>query len=198
MKTRLLFTAVSVFLMMTTAQATEDVQSHNNEENFKGIMTGYRNAQPVLFQFNGVDYAVFPDGTLQYELPQRMITRQRGNRWNSRSFYNRRFNRNRGLIRHNRLGQVTRIGNTRISYFPNGQVARVGRLRMDYQGFNAVLRQVGGLEVRYNRRGQLIAARGCVNNREVDCRFQEFGTFQDADQDAWDDGIFFKRAPGQQ
>jgi len=149
MKTRLLFTAVSVFLMMTTAQATEDVQSHNNEENFKGIMTGYRNAQPVLFQFNGVDYAVFPDGT-------------------------------------------------RISYFPNGQVARVGRLRMDYQGFNAVLRQVGGLEVRYNRRGQLIAARGCVNNREVDCRFQEFGTFQDADQDAWDDGIFFKRAPGQQ
>jgi len=137
MKTRLLFTAVSVFLMMTTAQATEDVQSHNNEENFKGIMTGYRNAQPVLFQFNGVDYAVFPDGSLQYELPQRMITRQRGNRWNR-------------------------------------------------------------LEVRYNRRGQLIAARGCVNNREVDCRFQEFGTFQDADQDAWDDGIFFKRAPGQQ
>ncbi len=179
--------------MMTTAQASE-VTSDVTTNDFKGYLNPYRNVQPVLFQLNGIDYAIFPDGTLQYELPQRRFVRN-NNRWNRRNNFNTRFNSRRGFVRHNRLGQVTRIGNTRISYFPNGQVARIGHLRTDYIGRNGVLRQIGGLEVRYNRRGQLIAARGCVDQRLIDCTFQEFGTFQTADPDAWDDGFFFKKAP---
>lgn len=192
MKKRLLFIAVSVILMMTTAQASE-VTSDVTTNDLKGYFNPYRNAQPVLFQLNGIDYAIFPDGSLQYELPERSFARN--NRLNRRSNFYTRFNNRRGFVRHNRLGQVTRIGNTRISYFPNGQVARIGHLRTDYVGRNGVLRQIGGLEVRYNRRGQLIAARGCVDQRLADCTFQSFGTFQDADQNAWDDGFFFKKEP---
>lgn len=49
-------------MMMTTAQANEVLV---NQDNLQGELTRYRNAQPVLFALNNVDYAVFPDGRVE-------------------------------------------------------------------------------------------------------------------------------------
>lgn len=189
MKKMLLFIAAGL-LMMTTAQANEILV---NQDNSKGELTRYRNAQPVLFALNGIDYAVFPDGRVEYELPRSSQT------YGDRSSNYRRYNvnrrstdRSRGFVSYNRSGQVTKIGNTRISYFASGQVARIGHLSMDYTRRGGVLNQVGGLQVRYNRNGKLVAARGQVNLRDRLSHSQDFGHFNDNNTDDWDDGVFFK------
>lgn len=185
----ILFIAAGL-MMMTTAQANEVLAS---QDNLKGELTRYRNAQPVLFALNGIDFAVFPDGRVEFELPRTVQTY--GNRSSNRRYdRNRRsYNRSRAAVRYNRKGQVTKIGTTRISYFASGQVARIGHLNMDYTHRSGVLNQVGGLQVRYNRNGRLIAARGQVNLRDRLSHNQDFGHFPDDNSD-WDDGVFFKRA----
>ena len=52
----ILFIAAGL-MMMTNAQANENLV---NKDNLKGELTRYRNAQPVLFALNGIDYAVYP------------------------------------------------------------------------------------------------------------------------------------------
>lgn len=192
MKKMILFIAASL-MIMTTAQASEILET---QDNLKGELTRYRNAQPVLFALNGIDYAIFPDGHVEFELPRNFRNYgNRNNRGNNRRYdINRRTSsrNNRGLVRYNRRGQVTRIGDTRISYFGSGQVARIGHLNMDYTRRGGVLNQVGGLEVRYNRRGQLVAARGQINFRDRLTHNQDFGHFDDDSRD-WNDGVFFKR-----
>lgn len=191
MKKMLLFIAAGL-MMMTTAQAIEIFET---QDHLRGEFTRYRNAQPVLFALNGIDFAVFPDGHVEFEIPHNVrVNRNRGNN-NRRYELNRRssIRNNRGFVRYNRRGQVTRIGQTRISYFPSGQVARIGHINMDYTRRGAVLNQVGGLEVRYNRNGRLVAARGQVNLRDRLTHNQDFGHFNDNNQGDWDDGIFFKR-----
>ncbi|GAK93226.1 hypothetical protein JCM19298_1945 [Nonlabens ulvanivorans] len=191
MKKMILLMAAGL-MMMTTAQANEVLV---NQDNLQGELTRYRNAQPVLFALNNVDYAVFPDGRVEFELPNTRQSYGNSNNYRRYDTNRRSSNRssNRNFVSYNRKGQVTKIGNTRISYFASGQVARIGHLNMDYTRRGGVLNQVGGLEVRYNRNGKLIAARGQVNLRERLTHNQDFGHFPDDNHDDWDDGVFFKR-----
>ncbi|WP_124979823.1 hypothetical protein [Nonlabens xiamenensis] len=198
MKKMLLFIAVGL-MTMTTAQAAEN---HLNETNdFPPRNHRYRNVQPVLFTYNNVDYAIFPDGRVDFELPN--------HRWNNqRSSVNRRYhvnrsnirNRQNGLVRYNHIGQVVKIGPTRIFYNGRGNVAKIGRLKVNYR--RGVLSGVGGLKVLYNRRGQITAARGHVLVRDFyghghDCNDHDFGHFhndqQFDDRQDWDNGVYFKR-----
>ncbi|AGC77436.1 hypothetical protein LX97_01733 [Nonlabens dokdonensis] len=195
MKRMLLFIATSL-MMITTAQANEIDLKESND--FKMNQTIYRNVQPVLFTYNNVDYAIFPDGRIEFEVPQ----------GNTRSNYYRRstsrryttystslLNNRRQFVRYNRRGQVVKIGNTRLFYNRLGAIQKVGTLNVGYA--YGVVNRVGGLEVLYNRRGRLIAARGHVLVRNFyghghDCNDHNFGEFIDDHQD-WDDGIYFKR-----
>lgn len=198
MKRILLFIAAG--LMMTiTAQGTEI--SLNESNDFKITDGRYRSVQPVLFTYNNVDYAIFPNGKIEFELPNRNA------RSSSRRVVNRRYSVNsvsnystygRNFVRYNRRGQAVKIGSTRIYYNSRGDVARVGNLNVAYR--NGVLSKVGGLEVQYNRRGQITAARGHVlvkNNygRGHDCNDHNFGHFhgEEDDHQDWDNGIYFKR-----
>lgn len=198
MKRILLFIAAG--LMMTiTAQANEIDLKESND--FKITDSRYRSAQPVLFTYNNVDYAIFPNGKIEFKLPNRNA------RSTNRRGVNRRYSLNsvsnystyrRNYVRYNRSGQAVKIGDTRIYYNSRGDVARVGKLNVAYR--NGVLRKVGGLEVQYNRRGKIIAARGHVlvrNNygRGHDCNDHNFGHFHDQEDDNqdWDNGIYFKR-----
>jgi hypothetical protein len=205
MKGILLFIAAGL-LITITAQANEICETESND--FKINEARYRNAQPVLFTYNNIDYAIFPNGKIEFELPYR----------NSRSSINRRGvrrcpatfdtiyhtsnrNYNRRTIRYNRYGQVSQIGPTHISYNRRNIVSRVGGLDILYR--NGVVRKVGGLKVLYNRRGQIVAARGHVLARNFyghghHCNDHNFGVFNEYDNDVnqgWDNGIYFKRKP---
>lgn len=190
MKKFLLFIAAG--LMMTTAQAID----LNNDGPIKGFSKRYKKVQPVLFTYDNIDFAMFPNGRLEYELPRNVGHE----RYSRRAVDRRRGVHYQANVRHNRYGQVTRINGTRVSYNHNGQVARIGGLQVDY--YRGILDRVGGLDVRYNKKGKLIAARGHVNihanhGRRHDCSSHNFGHVDDryAHQDNdWDDGVYFKRA----
>jgi hypothetical protein len=49
---------------------------------------------------------------------------------------------------------VTRIGNISINFDSNDRVRRIGSVQMSYNRF--ALERVGGLEIIYNRRGQVV------------------------------------------
>jgi hypothetical protein len=199
MKRMLLFIAVGL-LMTITAQANEICLDESND--FKITNNRYRNVQPVLFTYNNIDYAIFPNGRIEFELPNQNVRssynrRGVGRRYqlNAVSYDN---NRRRNFVRYNRRGQVSKIGNTRISYNGRGNVARVGALDVLYR--NGLVSKVGGLQVLYNRRGQITAARGHVLVRNFyghghDCNDHDFGHFGNGNDDNqdWDNGIYFKR-----
>jgi hypothetical protein len=183
-------------MMMTTAQAIEI----NNEDPIKGFYKRYKKVQPVLFTYENIDYAMFPDGQLEFEIP-RYTTNVHYSR---RAIDNRSRSHARQNVQYNRYGQVTFINGTRIFYNRNGQVARLGALDVDYH--HGILDRVGGLDVRYDKKGKLIAARGHVNDyanlgRRHDCNDHNFGHidqhsnsgYVQNDQD-WDDGVYFKRS----
>lgn len=183
-------------LVSFTAQAVEISSTQNDE---KGTFTNRRSVQPVLFTYEDVDYALFPDGRLDFELvnnnrSSRNAMSTNGN-YGRRVAYTRASNRS-SYVRYNNYGQVVKIGNTRVSYFRNGQVARIGNLNVDYR--NGLVKQVGDLQVRYDRYNQIIAARGHVNrnqhfDHDHDCNTHDFGGFDNDDNRDWDNGIYFKR-----
>jgi hypothetical protein len=203
MKRILLFIAAG--LMMTiTAQANEiSLKQTNDFDN----NPRYRTIQPVLFTYNQVDYALFPNGEIEFELAMRRSrsTLNRRSSIRSQNTYNtsNRSSFDRRFVRYNRRGQVTKIGSTRVFYNSLGQVAKVGNLNVHYR--NRVLNSVGGLQVLYNRRGEITAARGHVLVRNHydqghDCNDHNFGHFDTDDQDDhqdWDNGIYFKRKSAQ-
>jgi hypothetical protein len=124
--------------------------------------------------------------------------------YSRRATDNRSRSNDRQNVQYNRYGQVTFIKGTRIYYNRNGQVARLGALDVDYH--HGILESVGGLDVRNNKKGKLIAARGHVNSYanlggRHDCNDHNFGhidqhsnsEYVQNDQD-WDDGVYFKRS----
>ncbi|WP_146126728.1 hypothetical protein [Nonlabens agnitus] len=190
MKKILLFMAAC--LMLTTAQAMDTSSSDGLIE---GYSKRYKKVQPVLFTHNFIDFALYPDGRLEFNIPRysnaTICIRPAMNRRRSVGV-------SQGNVRYNRLGQLTLINNTRVSYNRDGTVARIGRLDVDY--YRGILDRVGGLEVRYDKKGRLIAARGHVDvyadlGRRHDCASHNFGHFDDGyARNDWDDGVYFKRA----
>ncbi|WP_167342184.1 hypothetical protein [Nonlabens sp. SY33080] len=178
MKKVLLFMALGLMsLNYASAFEINKSDSHDFENHNRRI----RNSQAVIFNHRGVDYAISPTGRLSFDAGIRSSDRRiRGRRVATRN----------NLIRYNRYGEVTKIGNTRIFYDSRGRVRKVGNIRVDYT--RGWLSRVGGLDVRYNRRGKLIAARGYVNPYRNSGTNQDFGHFPDED-DAFDNGVFFER-----
>jgi len=183
-------------LLMTTAQANDVFQEDPMNDGYKD----YKKVQPVLFTYDLVEYAIYPDGHLEYELPRRV----QPDHYSRRSSQNRRGIYASNQVNHNQYGQLTYINGTRIAYNRNGQVARLGNLNVNY--YHGILDQVGGLEVRYNKKGKLIAARGHVDryvdlDRRHDCNDHNFGHVEQHSNNGyaqngkdWDDGVYFKRS----
>jgi hypothetical protein len=55
------------------------------------------------------------------------------------------------------------IGNISINFDSNDRVRRIGSVQMSYNRF--ALERVGGLEIIYNRRGQVVDIFGCKGGR---------------------------------
>ncbi|CAH0334424.1 hypothetical protein FVB9288_03413 [Flavobacterium sp. CECT 9288] len=127
----------------------------------------FDNDEPVEFIERGIAFYVFPDGQLDFNT--RPTTRgEMYYKANSNSRVNRTYgtpNRNRPInygvrIEHDNLGRVRQVGNVFINYDANDRVKRIGSVYMTYNRF--ALERVGGLEIIYNRRGQVIDMIGSV------------------------------------
>jgi hypothetical protein len=127
----------------------------------------FRNAEPIVFTERGVEFFVFPDG--QFDFNTRPSTGADMYYKPSRtSAVNRTYGApasfrkgNYGVrVEHDNMGRVRRIGNVMINYDANDRIKRVGSVYMMYNRY--ALEQVGGLQIIYNRRGQIVDMVGSV------------------------------------
>ena len=145
-----------------------------------------RNAEPIVFTERGVEFFVFPDG--QFDFNTRPSTGDMYYKQSRTSNVNKTYgapssfqDRNYGVkVEHDNMGKVRRIGNVFINYDSNDRIKRVGSVYMTYNRY--ALEQVGGLQIIYNRRGQIVDMVGSVkggrgyeytpnNNDNNDCDY---------------------------
>ena len=143
------------------------VVGHAADRNDKRSPVDFRNADPIVFMERGVEFYIFVDGQLDFntrpsngemhygEGRRNFENRSYGNRENYQG-------RNYGVkIEHDNMGRVRRVGNVFVNYDAFGRIKRVGSVFMNYNRY--ALTQVGGLQIIYNRRGQIVDMVGAVN-----------------------------------
>ena len=148
-----------------------------------------RYAQPIMFVKRGIEFLIFPDGSFDfntniddgfYDDTYYRFNSRRSNinttRRGPNSSIKYRLNRytNRGvLISRDRDGKVRRIGNVYVNYDRSGRITCTGSIFMSYnRGKYSNLYRVGGLQVNYNQRGEIVNTRGQVNRFYNDyCNF---------------------------
>ncbi len=143
------------------------VVAHAADRNDKRSPVDFRNADPIVFMERGVEFYIYADGQLDFntrpsngemhygEGRRNFENRSYGNRENYQG-------RNYGVkIEHDNMGRVRRVGNVFVNYDAFGRIKRVGSVFMNYNRY--ALTQVGGLQIIYNRRGQIVDMVGAVN-----------------------------------
>ncbi len=128
----------------------------------------FRNPEPIVFIERGIEFFIFPDGQLDFNTRPSKGGEQYY-QTNSRGDVNRTYgapkfhkNKNYGVkVAHDNMGRVRQVGNVFINYDSNDRVKRVGSVYMTYNRY--ALEQVGGLQIMYNRRGQIVDTVGNVN-----------------------------------
>ena len=178
----------SIFLIGSgVANATE----RNNNRS----PVDFRNADPIVFTERGVEFYIFPDGEFDFNTrpSNGNIYYKSGRRNGPNMTYgspSNGQNRNYGVkVEHDYSGKVRRIGNVFINYDANDRIKRVGSVYMSYNRY--ALTQVGGLQIIYNRRGQIVDFVGTVNGgREYqysqnnnDYNYQDYGNNQNNNND---------------
>ncbi|WP_298496382.1 hypothetical protein [uncultured Algibacter sp.] len=175
---RILLVCAGLLIGLTAAAATK--QNTNNPKTKFEKNKNYKYAQPITFMERGVEFLIFPDGSFDFNTHSnndfyndsyyRNNTRRRNINSNKRGpnsniQYNSNPYLNRGIsISRDRDGIVRRIGNVYLNYDRYGRLSRVGSIFIKYnRGRNSELTNVGGLRVKYNKRGEIIYTRGNVN-----------------------------------
>lgn len=162
----------SLLLISNVTIASEKNVFGANEEGYRFI-TDYRDADPIVFKERGIEFFIFLDGQFDFNTqPTTSGIRNRTESMNrtygapgvrtvtvSNSYYG----PARGIrVEHDNLGRVRRVGNVFINYDAFGRVKRIGSVYMKYNSF--ALKQVGGMKIFYNRRGQIVDVVGFVNS----------------------------------
>jgi hypothetical protein len=127
----------------------------------------FRNADPIVFTERGVEFYIFADGQFDFNTrpSNGEVYYKSGRRNAENSSYGNRDNfqdRNYGVkVEHDNMGRVRRVGNVFVNYDAYGRIKRVGSVYMAYNRY--ALDRVGGLQIIYNRRGQIVDMVGAVN-----------------------------------
>lgn len=141
----------------------------NNSSHERRLPVDFRNAEPIVFTERGVEFFVFADG--QFDFNTRPSSGDMYYKQSRRGDVNKTYgapssfrDRNYGVkVEHDEMGRVRRIGNVFINYDSNDRIKRVGSIYMTYNRY--ALKQVGGLQIIYNRRGQIVDMIGSVKGR---------------------------------
>ncbi len=164
---------VASLLLMSNATLAEEKKVFSaNDEGYRNL-ADYRNAEPIIFKERGIEFLIFMDGQFDFNTnPSGFGSRTRTENVNrnfgapgvrtvtvSSSYYG----PAAGVrVEHDALGRVRRVGNVFVNYDAFGRVKRIGSVYMKYNSF--ALKQVGGMKIFYNRRGQIIDVSGFVNS----------------------------------
>ncbi|MFV8342886.1 hypothetical protein [Flavobacterium sp. XS2P39] len=166
----------------------------------------FRNAEPIVFTERGIEFFVFPDGQLDFNT-RPSNGDYKYNKSNKRGPYNKTYgaqtntrNRNYGVkVEHDNMGRVRRVGNVSINYDSNDRIKRVGTVYMTYNRY--ALERVGGLEIIYNRRGQIVDIIGSVKGGRADQYSQNGNDYNDYEyannQNSNDNDDYYYRTSGQ-
>ena len=127
----------------------------------------FRDADPIVFTERGIEFFLFPDGQLDFNT-RPTTGRDMYYKSGRKNGVNKTFgapgnirNGNYGVkVEHDNRGRVRQVGNVFINYDANDRVKRIGSVYMTYNRF--ALERVGGLEIIYNRRGQIVDTFGAV------------------------------------
>ena len=224
---RVLLVFASLLIGLTTATATEQ-NNQNSKTKFEKKKKNNRFAQPIMFMERGVEFLIFPDGSFDYNTNNDnnnyddTYYRSNSRRSNinvsyrgpnsSINYSSNRYPKRGVSISRDRDGAVRRIGNVYLNYDRYGRITRAGSIFMRYdRGKYSDLSQVGGLQVEFNKYGEIAYTRGQVNRNNSDyCNFcgvnscgmtHDFGNTRgnghnnhnDHDNDDWydnDDGVY--------
>lgn len=127
----------------------------------------FRNTDPIVFTERGIEFYVFPDGQLDFNTRPTtsgdIYYRSKGKNGVNKTYGapgNSRKGNYRVRVEHDNQGRVRQVGNVFINYDANDRVKRIGSVYMTYNRF--ALERAGGLEIIYNRRGQIVDTAGSV------------------------------------
>ncbi len=171
---------ITALLMVSTAVSAPKLTSDLDGKDLR-ITKRYRYTQPILFVERGVEFLIFPNGEFDFNteivgglFDDDFYYRNNNSRRSSINAtfgapgFRARYSRHGGtLVLHDRFGKVRRIGNVFINYDRIGRVKRIGSVYMRYR--HGLLKQVGGLTIRYNRWGDMIGTTGFVNTSNMGC-----------------------------
>jgi hypothetical protein len=167
----------------------------------RGAAVHYMDAEPIVFMERGIEFFVFLNGDFDFNTrPQdsqggyfyRRGASARGNGAVAVNYGVR--------IEHDSFGRVRRVGNTFVNYDQFNRVTRIGSIYMRYNNF--ALTQIGGMQIAYNRRGQIAQMIGQVNYRRGNAGFTTtayYGSSDYAYQNGTtynDDSYYYYRADG--
>src|SRR5690606_11594887 len=114
---------------------------------------------PIAFTERGISFYVFLDGGFDFNtVPAQGGVYFRTGRNNIAPTAGVR-------IEYDVMGRIRRVGNVFMNYDNQGRIKRIGSVVMQYNRF--ALQSVGGLQIRYNARGQFLGTRGRVNSYEA-------------------------------
>ncbi|RTY82688.1 hypothetical protein EKL99_08265 [Flavobacterium sp. ZB4P23] len=200
---KITFLVASIFILGgSIANATEKIDFSVERRS----PVDFRDADPIVFTERGIEFFIFPDGQLDFNTRPTIgrdiyykssrkngVNKTHGVPGNVR-------NGNYGVkVAHDNMGRVRQVGNVFINYDSNDRIKRVGSVYMTYNRF--ALERVGGLEIIYNRHGQIVETVGAVkggrsyqygqnrNDRDYD---NDFG----GNQNSEDDDSYYYRTNG--
>ncbi|MEC4004987.1 hypothetical protein OX283_009990 [Flavobacterium sp. SUN052] len=153
----------SVLLFGNFAKASETMKIADER-----FVTRYSCDEPISFTERGIEFFVFTNGDFDFNTrpddSQGDYQYKKAGRRSTEADRRNGAPENYGvLIEHDSFGRVRRVGNTFINYDNQDRVSRIGSVYMRYNRFALI--QVGGLQIVYNRRGEIVDIFGQVKGR---------------------------------
>ena len=200
---KITFLVASIFILgSSVASATEKIDFSGQRKS----LVDYRNDDPIVFVERGIEFYVFPDGQLDFNTrptssSSDMYYRSKGNNGVNKTYGapNNSRKANYGVkVAHDDQGRVRQVGNVFINYDVNDRVKRIGSVYMTYNRY--ALERVGGLEIIYNRRGQIVDIVGSVKGgRDYaynQSSYPNNGNYYGNNQNNNDDDSYYYRTTG--
>jgi hypothetical protein len=166
-KTQIIDIMKKITLLVASIFLMGGVVANAADRNDRRSPVDFRNADPIVFTERGIEFYLFADGQLDFNT--RPSNGEMHYREGRRNFENSSCgkhenyqDRNYGVkVERDNMGRVRSVGNVFVNYDAFGRIKRVGSVYMVYNRY--ALTQVGGLEIIYNRRGQIVDFVGAVN-----------------------------------
>lgn len=159
---KITFLVASILLVGTAANASEVLKIADERTE-----TRYSFNEPISFTERGIEFFVFGNGDFDFNTRPEdsqgdYFFKSAGKRGSNARASRGQVNYGT-LIEHDSFGRVRRVGNTFINYDNQDRVSRIGTVYMRYNRF--ALSQIGGMQLVYNRRGDIIDTVGSIKGR---------------------------------